>query len=224
MSNIELNIKGEIICILFILFSFILAFPFYKINPEYSRKVIHIMLGNFYFIALFYFSDWYFACLGPFAFIFVNYFSIKYRFIKLMLRHPKKNDKNIKYDYGTVYYAISLTIITIYSWKIKKPEIGVCPFLSMAFGDGFACILGSSIKSPSVVIFGSTKSLIGSLTMFLVCFLINLIFFYYYNIDYGIIKAFFLGIISTFLEAFSPYSTDNLTVPLVILILMSFLF
>ena len=123
MSNIELNIKGEIICILFILFSFILAFPFYKINPEYSRKVIHIMLGNFYFIALFYFSDWYFACLGPFAFIFVNYFSIKYRFIKLMLRHPKKNDKNIKYDYGTVYYAISLTIITIYSWKIKKPEI-----------------------------------------------------------------------------------------------------
>ena len=224
MSNIELNIKGEIICILFILFSFILAFPFYKINPEYSRKVIHIILGNFYFIALFYFSDWYFACLGPFAFIFVNYFSIKYRFIKLMLRHPKKNDKNIKYDYGTVYYAISLTIITIYSWKIKKPEIGICPFLSMAFGDGFAGVFGSSIKSKTFIIFESKKSLIGCFTMFFICFLVYEIFFFYFDINKGIIKSFFMGIISMMLEVASPYSTDNLTVPIVDLILMSFFY
>ena len=225
MSNIETNIKGEIMSFTFILFSFILSFPFYKINPEYSRKVIHIMLGSFYFIALFYFSDWYFACFGPFVFIFVNYFSIKYKIIKLMLRNPKKNKENkLIYDYGTVYYAISLTIITIYSWKIKKPEIGICPFLSMAFGDGFAGLLGKAIKSPSLVIFDSRKSLVGSSTMFLVCFLIYQIFFWYYNINYGIIKAFFVATISTILEAFSPFSTDNLTVPLGNLIIMNFLF
>ena len=123
MSNIKLNIEGEIISFLFILSSFILSIPFYKINPEYSRKVIHIMLGNFYFIALFYFTEWYFACFGPFVFIFVNYFSVKYRYIKLMLRYNKKDEKGkIHNDYGTVYYAVSLTIITMYSWKIKKPE------------------------------------------------------------------------------------------------------
>ena len=171
MRNIKENIEGEIICFLFILSSFILSVPFYRINPEYSRKVIHIMLGNFYFIALLYFTDWYFACFGPFIFIFVNYFSVKYRYIKLMLRHNKKiKNGEIYYDYGTVYYAISLTIITIYSWKIKKPEIGLCPFLSMAFGDGFACVIGSSIKSPSIFIFESKKSLIGSFTMFFITF------------------------------------------------------
>ena len=225
MSNIKLNIEGEIISFLFILSTFILSIPFYKINPEYSRKVIHIMLGNFYFIALLYFTDWYFACFGPFVFIFVNYFSVKYRYIKLMLRHNKKTKNGeIYYDYGTVYYAISLTIITIYSWKIKKPEIGLCPFLSMAFGDGFACVIGSSIKSPSIFIFESKKSLIGSFTMFFITFLIYNIFFWYYNINMGMIKAFFMGIISMLLEAISPYATDNLTVPIGNLILISFLF
>ena len=182
------------------------------------------MLGNFYFIALFYFTDWYFACFGPVVFIFVNYFSVKYRYIKLMLRHDKKSKKGeISYDYGTVYYAISLTIITIYSWKIKKPEIGLCPFLSMAFGDGFACVFGNSIKSPYMYIYGSKKSLVGCFTMFLTCFLIYNIFSWYYNINAGIIKAFLFGIISMILEAFSPYGTDNLSVPLGNLMLMSFI-
>lgn len=225
MSNIKVNIEGEIICFLFILSSFILSIPFYKINPEYSRKVIHIMLGFFYFIALFYFSDWYFACFGPSLFIFVNYFSVRYRYIKLMLRHNHKNEKGeITYDYGTVYYAISLTIITIYSWKINKPEIGLCPFLSMAFGDGFACVFGSSIKSPFMVIHGSKKSVVGCFTMFLVCFLIYVIFFWFYNVNSGIIKAIFMGIISMILEAFSPYGTDNITVPIGNLFVMSFLY
>ena len=225
MSNIKLNIEGEIISFLFILSSFILSIPFYKINPEYSRKVIHIMLGNFYFIALFYFTEWYFACFGPFVFIFVNYFSVKYRYIKLMLRHNKKDEKGkIHNDYGTVYYAISLTIITMYSWKIKKPEIGIGPFLSMAFGDGLACVIGSNIKSPYKIIFGAKKSLIGCLTMFFMCFLIYKIFFWYFNINAGFIKAFFLGSISMILEAVSPYSTDNLTVPIANLVIMSFIY
>ena len=113
MSNLKINIEGEIISLLFILLVFILAIPFYRINPEYSRKEIHIMLGNFYFIALFYFTEWYFAFLGPFIFIFINYFSVRYRYIKLMLRHRQKNTEDkIYYDYGTVYYAISLTILT----------------------------------------------------------------------------------------------------------------
>ena len=234
MSNIIKNIEGEVICVIYILSVFIISIPFYKINSEYSRKVIHILLGNFYFIALLYFTEWYFTCLGPFIFIFVNYFSVKYRYIKLMLRNPKKLRRGREKDggegigggsdYGTVYYAISLTLITIYSWKNNKPEIGLCPFLSMAFGDGLAGVLGSSIKSHTFIIFESKKSVVGCSTMFLTCFFIYEIYFLYFEINKGIIKAFFMGIISMILEAISPNSTDNLTVPLADLILMCFLY
>ena len=223
-DKIKENIIGEIISFIFILIVFILAIPLYKIKPEYSRKEIHIMLGNFYFIALLYFTEWYFAFLGPFLFIFINYFTVKYKLIKLMIRHKKENNKfQLEKEYGTIYYAISLTILTIYSWKIKKPDLGLCPFLSMAFGDGLACVIGGAIKSPYKIIFGSVKSIVGSGTMFLVCFLIFSIYFYNYNINLWLFKGFLMGIISTILEAFSPFGTDNLTVPLGNLIVISFL-
>ena len=224
IKNLQQNIIGEIICFIFILLVFIIAIPFYKIKPEYSRKEIHIMLGNFYFIALLYFTEWYFACFGPFVFIFVNYFSIKYNVIKIMLRHSsEQKDNKIKKDYGTVYYAFSLTVITIYSWKIKKPEIGLCPFLAMAFGDGLACVIGGAIKSPYKIIFGSKKSLVGSFTMFFTNFILFGIFFWYYAYKFWIIKGCFMGLISMILEAFSPFGTDNLTVPLGDLIILSWL-
>ena len=224
ISKLKENILGEVMAVSFILLVFILAIPFYKIKPEYSRKEIHIMLGFFYFIALKYFTEWYFACLGPFVFIFINYFSVKYKLIKLMLRHEKEKDNiKIKKDYGTVYYAISLTIITIYSWKIRKPDIGLCPFLSMAFGDGLACVIGGGIKSPYILIFGSKKSLVGSFTMFIVSFLLFEIYFLYYNNNIWNIKSFVMGFISMILEAFSPCGIDNLTVPLGNLFITSFL-
>ena len=67
-TNLKRNILGEIISFSFIMLVFLIAIPFYNINPEYSRKEIHIMLGFFYFIALIYFTEWYFACFGPFFF------------------------------------------------------------------------------------------------------------------------------------------------------------
>ena len=224
INYLNKNIKGEILCFLFILSVFILAIPLYKIKPEYSRKEIHISLGFFYFIALIYFTEWYFACFGPFIFIFINYFSVRFQIIKLMLRHEREKDNiRIKKDYGTVYYAISLTILTIYSWKINKPDLGLCPFLSMAFGDGFACLIGDAIKSPYKLIFGSKKSIAGSFTMFFVSFMLFIIYFWYYNIKFWIIKSLFMGLISMLLEALSPYGFDNLTVPLGNLITISFL-
>ena len=224
IENLKENIIGEIISLSFILLTFTIAIPLYRIKPEYSRKEIHIMLGNFYFIALIYFTKWYFACLGPFVFIFVNYFSVKYQIIKVMLRHEsEKNNLKIKKEYGTVYYAISLTILTIYSWAKNRPDIGLCPFLSMSFGDGLACIIGGAIKSPYRIIFGSKKSLAGSLTMFLISYILFSIYFWFYNDYFWIIKGYFMGLCSMLLEAFSPYGTDNLIVPLCNLFVVSFL-
>ena len=93
----------------------------------------------------------------------------------------------------------------------------------MAFGDGLACIIGKSIKSPYIIIFKSKKSLAGSLTMFIVSILIFGIYFYYYDIKLYLIKSLFIGFFSTIVEAFSPFGTDNLTVPLCNLCIISLL-
>ena len=102
--------------------------------------------------------------------------------------------------------------------------MGLCPFLSMAFGDGLACVIGRLINSPYIIIFGAKKSIAGSFTMFLVSFIAFGIFFYYYKVNLWLIKGWLMGLISMVIEALSPYGTDNLTVPLVDLFIISFLF
>ena len=133
------------------------------------------------------------------------------------------NPKNKTVSYGTVYYAISLFILTTYSWIKKNYSLGLCPFLAMAYGDGFACIFGRLIKSPYMNIFDSKKSLIGSSIMFIVCFIIFGFYFNYMNISCWMIKSFVMSSISTIIEAMSPYGIDNLTVPICDLIMMNYL-
>ena len=220
-DELKNNVYGEIITISYITFIILLSIPFYKINSEYSRKVIHIMLGNFYFIALYYFTKWYFASFFPFLFIFINYFSIKHNLIKYMQKMPNPKDKSV--SYGTVYYAISLFILTTFSWIKKNYSLGLCPFLAMAYGDGLACIFGGAFKSRYINIYDSKKSIIGSSTMFIVCFLVFGSYLNYMNINCWMIKSFILSSISTLLEAISPCGIDNLTVPLGGLVLMNYL-
>ena len=59
--------------------------------------------------------------------------------------------------------------------------------------------------------------------MFFVTFILFFVYFWLYNIKYWIFKSFFMGLYSMIMEAFSPYGTDNLTVPLGDLIMVSFL-
>ena len=221
-AEFKKNLYGEIICIIYVIFIFLLSILFYKINPEYSRKVVHIMLGNFYFIALLYFTKWYYASFGPFVFIFINYFSSKYNLIKFVQRASDSKKKSI--NYGTVFYAISLFILTTFSWIKKNYSLGLCPFLAMAYGDGLACIFGNMFKSAYITIYDSKKSLVGSSTMFIVCFLIFGCYFNYMNVNCWMIKSLMLSGISTILEAMSPWGIDNLTVPLIDLAIMNFLF
>ena len=124
-------------------------------------------------------------------------------------------------DGGTVYYAISLLILVILTFGIFKeyngiygPTIGLVGAIVMGYGDGFAAIIGKSIKSPSYKIGTSVKTLAGSFTMLCITFIILSGFLAYCNIGFWYIKAAILSVIITVLEAVSIKGTDNLTVPL----------
>ena len=59
---------------------------FEKENEETSRKFIHIMLSNWWFIAMYFFKDPIWAAVGPASFIIINYLSYKKNLIKVMER------------------------------------------------------------------------------------------------------------------------------------------
>ena len=109
------NLVGIIVSIIFIGMIIVSAKVFEKAGKEASRKYIHIMLSNWWVIAMIFFDNMIWAAFVPALFVVINYLSYKNGIIKVMERDS--SDKN-KESLGTVYYALSLLILvfTLFSF------------------------------------------------------------------------------------------------------------
>jgi phytol kinase len=206
------NVFGILVSIIFIGIVLVSAKLFEKAGKEASRKFIHIMLSNWWIIAIIFFDNVFFAALLPALFIIINYASYKMDIIKVMERDEGEENKE---SLGTVYYAVSLFVLTIITFgPLKNPLIGLCGITVMGYGDGLAAVIGQAIKSPEYRVRENKKTVAGSLTMFCVTLMIIAGFLTYNESSYIVIKSILVAILMTIIEAVSIKGTDNLTVPL----------
>ena len=212
------NWIGILVSYIFIFLMIIGGKLFEKVGKEASRKFIHIMLGNWWLIAMYFFNNVWFAAFVPLTFVIINYISYKKDIIKVMEREENKKD-----GLGTVYYACSLLILVIITFGVlNKPILGLVPIFVMAFGDGLAAIFGKLIKSKKYKVYDTEKSIAGSLTMFIVSFIIISIYLVYINNPFWYLKGIIISLIITVLEAISIKGIDNITVPIATLIMLMF--
>lgn len=174
------------------------------ISIETSRKLIHILVGFSWPIMVYFFKFSYHLIIPPLSFIVINYITYKKNLIPSM-----KNSNNSK---GTIYYALSFTILSIIT--LFKPTF--LPFyglgvLTMALGDGLAPFGG---RLSSVKIKNSKKTYLGTLTVAISCLILTLIFNSLYSLQYSIIEILIISLSASFLEFFDYKGTDNLTLPL----------
>lgn len=215
-------IKSDWIYLLFffaaILFAIIIAEISRRLlswSSEATRKLVHIIVGILIATTPFIFqSKWPMVLLGV-LFTFVDFIAVQKNLLKGM--HGTK-----RHTYGTVYYPISFVILVFLLWDGHK-IILVISMLIMALSDAFAAIVGENVKKPLVLKFGpETKSLQGSLTMFITTFIV--VFFSLLFLPQLTEKvtspllmvwtAFVVGIIAMASEAVSKGGSDNLSVPL----------
>lgn len=212
-----MNYLGILVSYLYIGIIIVIAKIFDKKGKEASRKFIHIMLGNWWFIAMYFFSNVWFAIFVPITFIIINYISYKQNLIKVMEREEQDG-------LGTVYYAVALLILVIISFGIyKEPLLGLIPNLVMAYGDGFAAIFGKIIKSKEYKIGETKKSEAGSITMFIITiFIVTLYLIFRYNMQTEklLIVSIIISLIVTVIEAISTKGIDNISVPIAILVIL----
>ena len=84
----------------------------------------------------------------------------------------------------------------------------------MAFGDGFAGLIGRSINSPKWSVLGQTKSIAGTFTMGSVVAITTAIISLTNDLGIQPLEILVISLIATFLEQISPWGIDNLTVPI----------
>ena len=208
------NFIGISVSYVYIALVIIGAKIFEKKGKDASRKFIHIMIGNWWFIAMYYFTNVWFAAFVPATFVIINYISYKKDLIKVM-------ERDVQDGLGTVYYAISLLILVIVSFGVyKEPSLGLIPNLVMAYGDGLAGLLGRMIKSKRYKLSDTKKSVAGSITMFVISTLLigGYLLYWHKEIFWATphwpLVAVLIGFAITAIEAISEKGTDNITVPL----------
>ena len=170
------------------------------LNDEGSRKFIHIGVANWIIVVGLLTENVWLALIAPVLFIIVNALSFRFDLIKAMER-----DEKSAADLGTVYYAITLAIITYFSYQFDLIVLGIYAILVMGYGDGLSAVLG---KAYGHIKLYQKKSLVGFLTVFASAMILGFIF-----ISNPLIWI-PLALVAALIELLTPHGFDNLSLPL----------
>lgn len=204
-----LNLWGVVVSFVFVFVILFASRYMSRFGIEASRKFVHIVLANWWIIAMIFFDSALFAAIVPFVFIMLNFLSYRYGIFKTVERGGGKE------DLGTVYYAISLLILALVSFQ--NPDlayIGAVGVFAMGYGDGFAAVVGTSTNFVPFRIFKAKKSLGGSLAMFIATFGAVFLLLVVVGVHNAFLAALLVGLLATVIEILTPRGFDNLTVPL----------
>ena len=206
------DIIALIIVYVYVIAIFIIAEKVLKSRPEFSRKFLHIMVGNMIFAMPFFSNPWVMiigltlpASIG--TFLLTEYSPIKIENSMTESGHAL----------GLFFYSAIWTILLIvFGNSLWIVALAIVP---LVYGDGFAALIGIKFGKVKFSVFGSTKSLEGSLSMFVVTSVMSVfVWMVFTSIGYAmpefnIVYILLISAVATLCEAFSYGGIDNLTVP-----------
>ena len=180
---------------------------------ELSRKIVHIGTGAV--VPLAWFFEIPFVVALPVAAVITVVTTINHqlRFIPAV----EDVDRN---SYGTIAYGIAITTLLLLFWPTRADAVSA-GVLVMALGDGLAGLIGRNVASPKWVLFGQTKSSVGTMTMAVVSGLVLIGLARWSGADLSLPAALGMVAIATGLEQLSWSGLDNLSVPLGVGVLWS---
>ena len=180
---------------------------------ELSRKIVHIGTGAV--VPLAWFFEIPFVVALPVAAVITVLTTInhQWRFIPAV----EDVDRN---SYGTIAYGIAITTLLLLFWPTRTDAVSA-GVLVMALGDGLAGLIGRNVASPKWVLFGQTKSSVGTMTMAVVSGLVLIGLARWSGADLSLPAALGMVAMATGLEQLSWRGLDNLSVPLSVGVLWS---
>jgi phytol kinase len=188
-------------------------------SVDFTRKFIHIAVGMWAYGTVLLFERRAFAIIPPLAFVAINALSYWRGTFKAM-------ETGEKGQLGTVYFPVSFAALIWLLWG--RPDLLVASLMPMTWGDALAAVVGRRIGQRRYTVAGSTRSLEGSVVLFLISWiatLVPLLLLGPGSLDAvtAVGAAAVTALAAVLVEACSPWGIDNLTVPAVsalVLVLM----
>ena len=215
------DILALIVVYIYVAVVFVISEKVLKTRPEVSRKFLHIMIGNMIFAMPFFSDPWVMVWLLTLPITIVLFFLTEYSPIKI-----ENSVTESGHALGLFFYAGIWTIL-IAIFALIAPAgnpnyyiwIVALAIVPMVYGDGFAALIGQKFGKIKYTIFGGTKSLEGSLTMFVITTVMSVFVWMVYTSigfampEFNLIYILAISAVATVCEALSYGGIDNLTVP-----------
>ncbi len=183
------------------------AFSF--LSNENNRRFVHILVGLFCSVSPNLFQSNFQPLILGLLFLVLNTIALKIDIFKGI--HSLK-----RVSYGTIYFPISYTLLVAFFWEY--PSYITISLALLSFADPAASFVGQKIKNPYTIYpWYDKKSIQGSITMFIISFIIvylltpSILPFFQINIFYF---SLFLSLLVTLAELVSCKGSDNFSVPI----------
>ncbi len=195
------------------------------VSSELSRKIIHSGTGPIFVLCWLFFND---SSLAPFLAALVP-LGITIQFVMVgtgLIKDPSAVESMSRTGdrreilRGPLFYGIAFVILTITFWR--NSPIGMVALMILCGGDGLADIVGKTVGGYQLP-WSPRKTLAGSLTMLFGGFLFaTLVVWVFVRQGYFTdpINAFLLpigiiAVVTTLIESLPFADIDNITIPLV---------
>ena len=221
------DILALIVVYIYVAIIFVIAEMVLKTRPEVSRKFLHIMVGNMIFAMPFLSDPWVMVWFLTLPITIGLFFLTEYSPIKI-----KNSVTESGHALGLFFYAGIWTILIAIFTMIAPANdpkfyiwIVALAIVPMVYGDGFAALIGQKFGKLKYTVFGSQKSIEGSLTMFVITAVMSVfVWMVFASIgctmpEFNIVYVIVISAVATVCEALSYGGIDNLTVPAVTSIL-----
>jgi len=199
------DITGLILVYSYVALLLILSEKVLSKYTRFSRKFLHIMVGNVLFILPLFTNQFVITFLAAAPFIILTFLISPYSPIKV---HDKISSSG--HGMGLVYYSISWTVLAFFFYN--QPWVIAVGIAAMSYGDGVAALIGERYGKHKYNISGDTKSFEGSFGMFVVLLITLGIVFIYYNVTIpSLLLIPCIAIVATIFESITPKGLDNMT-------------
>ena len=206
--------------IIFTSITFFILASYYTLNkelisPELNRRLVHVAIGIIISFSPYMFNYKFYPSLLAIIFICINTIAFKTKAFEGIHSQKRKS-------YGTIYFPLSYLIIISFFWE--HSYFIMFSLLILTFSDPLAAQIGSKKKSLwKFKIWHDYKTIEGTIAFFISNLLILAIGTYYFmdhNLPYLLGFVFITSVFTTISEITSKMGTDNLSIPLVSILIM----
>lgn len=207
---------GYVLAFLYGVFCLALAHVAYKLGmPKiYTRKLVHVLVGFEWVILYFFHGTTIHSLVVCLAFLALLFFVSRKNLMPMI---SSESDNSL----GTVYYAVSMSVmaaVCLFFSELMIP-FGMAAFCT-SFGDGFAGIIGQSIKRKNPKLYGN-KTLFGTLSNFVFSFASAEAFVLIFNLNLSTWHSLAIAFICVCFELLGVFGFDNILLPLSVFALSS---